>query len=93
MKVLFTDYDVLLTFICQEMLPDGRCSDSGSHIRLWSRNMSMDDDTRDYVMDFASWACIDTSTKDKNFLVDTKHNGRLIIPVLFSDQCTSICYI
>lgn len=75
MKVLFTDYDVLLTFICQEMLPDGRCSDSGSHIRLWSRNISMDDDTRDYVMDFASWACIDTTTKDENFLVDTKHNA------------------
>ena len=74
MKVLFTDYNVLLTFICQEMLPTGRCSDAGEHIRLWSRNASMDENTREYVMDFAYWACVDPTKKA--YMVDTSHNGK-----------------
>ena len=73
MKVLFTDYDVLLTYICQEMLPNGRCSMEGSHIRLWSRNESMDQDTRDYAMDFAAWACVDESS---HTMLDTIHDGK-----------------
>ena len=74
MKVLFTDYEVLLTYICQEMLPNGRCSIKGSHIRLWSRNESMDSDTREYVMDFADWACIDVK-KTTHKIVNTTHSG------------------
>ena len=73
MKVLFTDYNILLTFICQEMLPNGKCSEDGSHIRLWSRDPTMDNDTREYVIGFAYWACIDP--KLPGYLVNTTYDG------------------
>lgn len=77
MKVLFTDYDVLLTYICQDILPSGQCSKTGAHLRLWSRNTTMDPDTREYVIDFATWACVDIFAKGYK-LVPSKHDSSVL---------------
>lgn len=57
-KILYTDYTkVLVTYMCTDILQSGQCSEEGTEVSIWSRNTSLDEEDRLYIVDMVLWKC------------------------------------
>lgn len=73
-KIIYTDYkQVLVTYSCHKILSSGQCAQGSAHLRIWSRNHTLEDETRDYAYEMAFWACL--NPYQDGFLKDTHHEN------------------